>query len=70
MWRGLRSYEGRTIDTPFLISAVGDEFVVEELSPDERGVRARVPIAEPAANPELHDIIVNIIIANVNRQST
>jgi len=64
-------YEGRTIDTPFLISAVGEEVVVQELLLDrkEGDIRARVPISDPEAEPELHEVIIDIIIANVNKES-
>jgi hypothetical protein len=63
-------YEGRTIDTPFLVSAIGEEVVIQELLPDDRKVRARIPVANSQAIPEIHEIIINIIIANVNRHST
>ena len=65
-------YEGRTIDTQFLISAIGEEVVVQELFGDRQDdgeVRARVPISNPDALPELHKVIVDIVIANVYKES-
>jgi hypothetical protein len=53
-------YEGRTHDTQFLISAIGEEVVVQELFGDRQDdgeVRARVPISNPDALPELHRVM-------------
>jgi hypothetical protein len=62
-------FEGRLTDTIFLISAVGDEIVVQELSQERRNVTARVPIENPEAVPELHKSVVDLVIANVSKQS-
>jgi serine/threonine-protein kinase len=60
-------YEGRMIDTPFLVRAVGEEVIVQQQFHDHQKVRARIPIANPQAIPELHEIIISIIIENVNQ---
>jgi serine/threonine-protein kinase len=58
--------EGKTIDTPFMISAVGAEIVVEELfALDRRVTRGRTPIADPMADAGLDEAVAGAVIARV-----
>lgn len=55
--------EGRTVSTPFLISATGDEIVVEELlQPEGREPRGRVPLASPGADPGLDEAVAEAVL--------
>jgi serine/threonine-protein kinase len=58
-------YEGRLINTPFLISAVGEEIVVQDLSSNGQPVIARAPVAAPDSVPELENDVVSVIVKNV-----
>ena len=63
-------YEGREVNTFFLMTAVGEEVVVEEQIPGQSNeVRARIPIAYPSAAPELEAAVSTSIFANIRRDT-
>lgn len=61
-------YEGRTVNIPFIVRAIGEEVIVEQLFDGYREIRARIPIAVPQAFPDLENMIMKVIISKVDSE--